>query len=350
MYKRWIMWLIALLALGLYFPIAPALADGSPPGDGGITIWGEDYAVEEDERLDGDLVVFDGDVTLKPGSRVAGSVIVWNGNVEAQGDIKGELVVSGGDIYLGDSAQVGGNVVCSWNCDLDQEDGAQVDGGIIEGVPLGEFPSEHWYGIPVPVLPSPPTFSISGAGQAVTWALNVIRGVASVLVISAVAGLAALIWPQQVMRVGRTVVESPGASLGIGLLTAFAAVALAIALLVTICLSPIAMLVALALGVAGLFGWIGVGALVGQRLMQALNVRAVAPLWAAGLGTLLITLVTTGLGVLPCLGVLGVLLTLVLGCLGLGAVALTRFGAIAHTPPAPVPPPVESPETPNINT
>ncbi|MEA3340610.1 MAG: hypothetical protein U9R15_11640, partial [Chloroflexota bacterium] len=129
-----------------------------------------------------------------------------------------------------------------------------------------------------------------------------------------------------------TVVEAPGASLGIGLLTAFAAATLAIALLFTICLSPIAMLVALALGVAGLFGWIGVGALVGQRLMQALNARTSAPLWAAGLGTLVITLVTAGLGALPCLGVLGVFLTFILGCLGLGAVVLTRFGAIPPPP------------------
>ncbi len=346
MHKRWLAWLIALLALGLYFPVAPALADGSPPGDGGITIWGEDYVLEEDERLNGDLVVFDGDVTLEPGSRVTGSVIIWDGSVEAQGAIEGELVVSGGDIYLGDSAQVNGNVVCSWDCDLDREDGAQVDGGIVEGVPVGKFHFGRWYNIPIPVPPSPPTLSISGAGQAVTWALNVIRGVASVLVISAVAGLAALIWPQQVMRVGRTVVESPVASFGIGLLTAFAAATLATALLFTICLSPIAMLILLALGAAGLFGWIGVGALVGRRLMQALNARAAAPLWAAGVGTLLITLVTAGLGVLPCLGVLGVFLTFVLICLGLGAVALTRFGTIIHTPPSPV----EAPEPSNTNT
>ncbi len=344
--KRWIIWLIALLALGLCFSPAPALAEGSPPGDGGITVWGEDYTLEEGERLDGDLVVFDGDATLEPGSRVAGSVIVWNGSAEVQGVIKGELVVSGGDIYLGDSAQVSGNVVCSLDCDLDREDGAQVDGNIVEGIPLGEFPFDRWHGIPVPVPPSPPNFSISGAGRALSWAFKVIRGVASVLVVSAVAGLVALIWPQQVKLVGQAVVESPGASFGIGLLTVFAAVTLAIALLVTICFSPIAVLLVLALGVTGLFGWIGVGALVGERLMQSFNARTAAPLWAAGTGTLVITLVIAGLDVLPCLGVLGMFLTCVLGCLGLGAVALTRFGTMAHTPT----PPVEAPAPSDADT
>jgi len=346
--QRWTIWLIVLLALGLLLPAAPALADGSPPGDGGITIWGEDYTLEEDERLDGDLIVFDGDVTLEPGSRVAGSVIVWNGDAHVEGVIEGELVVSGGDIYLGDSAHVEGGVVCSWNCELEREDGARVEGGIVEGVPLSGFPLDRWYGfygIPVPMVPSPPTFWVSGTGQAVTWALRVIRGVASVLVVSVVAGLVALIWPRQVTQVGRTVVASPLASLGIGLLTACAATVLIVVLLPTFCLSPIALLAALALGAAGLFGWIGIGALVGERLMCALNVRGTAPLWAAGLGTLTITLVTVGLDVLPCLCVSGVLLTIGLGCLGLGAVVLTRFGTMAYAlPPVEMGEPAGPPE------
>lgn len=339
--RRWAIWLITLLAVGLLFPLAPVLADGDPPGDGGITILGEDYTLKEDEWLAGDLVVFNGDVTLEAGSRVEGSVVVWNGNAEVEGTIEGELVVSGGSIYLGDSAYVEGGVVCSWDCELEREDGARVDGGIVEGVPPSGFPFDHWHNFPIPTLPS---YQVSGAGQVVNWALGVIRGAASVLVVAAVAGLVTLIWPQQVAQVGQTVIGSPGASFGIGLLTAFAGAALIVVLLLTICLSPAAVLAALVLGVAGLFGWIGVGVLVGERLMQALNVREAAPLWTAGLGTLLITLVTAGLGLLPCLGVLAIPLIVGLSCLGLGAVVLTRFGATPYTPFSPAPLPVEPPE------
>ncbi|MBU0702697.1 MAG: hypothetical protein KKC18_02395 [Chloroflexi bacterium] len=338
MRRQWIIWLIVLLAGGLLLPAAPALADGDPPG---VTIWGEDYILLEGEQIDGDLVVIDGNVTLEAGSRVAGSVVVWNGNAEAEGAIEGELVVSGGDIYLGDSAHVEGGVVCSWDCELEREDGARVDGGIVEGVPLSGLPFDRWHKFPIPALPS---YQVSGVGQVVNWALGVVRGVASVLVVAVVAGLVSLIWPRQVAQVGQTVIASPGASFGIGLLTAFAGAALIVVLLLTICLSPAAVLAALALGVAGLFGWIGVGVLVGERLMQALNVRKAAPLWTAGLGTLLITLVTAGLGVLPCLGVLGIPLIVGLGCLGLGAVVLTRFGVTPYTPSSPALLPVEPPE------
>jgi hypothetical protein len=351
MNRRWLIWLVGLLAAGLLlFPATPTLADGSPPGDDGVVIWNEDYTLEEDEQLDGDLVVFNGDVTLKTGSHVEGSVIVWNGSADVEGAVGGDLVVSSGDIYLGDDAQVEGDVVCTWNCHLEQEEGARVGGGIIEGIPMPGFRFEDRRGFPIPV-PSLPTFWVSDAGQVLGWVLRAIRGVASILVVATVAGLVALIWPQQTAQVGRVVVEAPWPSFGIGLLTAVAAVVLIVALLFTICLSPVAALAALALGAAGLFGWICIGALVGERLLQAINARETAPLWASGLGTLLITLISAGLSVALCLAPLGWALVFVLGGLGLGAVVLTRFGTMAYEPSRPVPPPppveaVEPPEPP----
>jgi hypothetical protein len=331
MHRRWFIGLTALLAAVLLLPTAPAQAAGGPPGDDGVVIWNEDYTLGEGEQLDGDLIVFSGNATLEAGSRVTGSVIIWNGSAEVAGTVEGDLVVSGGDIHLDDSAQVEGDVVCSWNCDLEQEEGARVDGGVIEGIPLRGLRFERLRDAPARI-PSLRSIWTSGTGQVLDWTLRVIRRVITVLVVAAVAGLVALIWPHQTAQIGRTVIEAPWPSFGIGLLTVVAATALIIALALTICLSPAAALVALALGAAGLFGWIGVGAQVGERLLQALNVREIAPLWAAGLGTLLITLVGMGLSVAFCLALLGWLVILVLGCLGLGAVVLTRFGTMAYVP------------------
>jgi hypothetical protein len=36
MRRRWVIWLITLLAVGLLFPVAPALADGDPPAEPGL--------------------------------------------------------------------------------------------------------------------------------------------------------------------------------------------------------------------------------------------------------------------------------------------------------------------------
>jgi hypothetical protein len=341
MRRRRFIWLMVLLAVGLLLPATPALAGDGPPGDDGIIIWNEDYTLEEGESLDGDLVVFNGDVTLEAGSRVEGSVIVWNGSADVKGTVEGDLVVSSGDICLDDDAWVQGSVVCSWACELEQEEGARVDGGIVEGIPFEGLKLDRWRGLPIPI-PQLTTFWVSGPGVVLDWMLGVIRSAVSILVVAAVAGLVALVWPRQVTQVGQAVVKAPAASFGIGLLTVLAAVLLAIALALTICL-PLIFVAALV--AAGLFGWICIGALVGEELFKALNTRETAPLWTAGLGTLVITLVTAGIDVIPCLGLLGLLLTFVVGCIGLGAVVLTRFGSTAYVPSSPLPPPVEAPKT-----
>jgi hypothetical protein len=325
-------WLTLLLAVGLLLPAAPVLANASPPEDDGIVVWNEDYTLEEGERLNGNLVVFNGDVTLEIDSYVNGSVITWNGSAEVEGTVNGDVVVSSGDIYLGDGALVEGNVVCSWDCDLEQAEGARVEGVYTEGDPLKGLYIDPRNGIPIPSIPSPARFWVSGPGRVFSWGLKLIRNVAAVLVVAAVAGLVALIWPDPTARIGRALIEAPGQSLGIGLLTSTAATMLIVVLAVTVCLSPIAALAALALGAAGLLGWIGIGAVIGERLLQALDVRGIAPLWAAGLGTLLISLIGGGLSSAFCLAPLGWLIIVILGCLGLGAVVLTRFGTLAYVP------------------
>ena len=339
--------LVMLLIASVLLPVTPVLADDNLPDDG-VVIWNEDYTLGEGETLDGDLVVFNGDVTLKEGSRVRGDTVVWNGEASVQGVVEGALVVSGGDIFLGEDARVDEDVVCTWNCDIERQDGARVGGQIVEGLPLRGLPFEHledWIRIP-PEMPASP-FWFSSMEDVLRWILKMIRRAITVLVIAVLGGLVAMIWPQPTEQVGRTILDHPGSSLGFGLLTMIAATALIVALAITICLSPAAMLVALALGAAGLFGWIAVGALIGERMLKAIKVNEIAPLWSAGLGTLVITLISVGLGAAFCLAPLGWLLTFALGWLGLGAVVLTRFGTIPYTPepreqPAPSARPVES--------
>jgi len=131
------------LLVGLLLPAVPALAASETPDDG-VVIWNEDYTLAKDEVLDGDLVVFNGDVTLESGSRVRGNVVIWNGNAEASGLVGGNLVISNGEIQLGEDAHVEGDVVCSWNCDIQREEGARVGGDIIEGPTLQGFPFADW--------------------------------------------------------------------------------------------------------------------------------------------------------------------------------------------------------------
>lgn len=334
MYKRMLVWLTMIVLGGLLLPVTAVTAASERPDDG-VVIWNEDYSLAEDEELDGDLLVFNGDATLESGSRVQGNVVVWNGSADVDGIVEGNLVASNGNIRLEESARVRGDVVCSWNCGIEQEEGARVEGDIVEGVSLRGFPFIPWgdsgLRIRIPVSEPQPLWQ-SGPEQLLRWIFRILRRVVTVLVVAAIGGVVALIWPEATAQVGHAVFDTPGTSVGVGLLTIVAATALIIALTITICLSPAAALVALALSAAGLFGWVAIGARVGKRLLQALDAREVAPLWTASLGTLIVTLITVGLSSAFCLSPLGWLLTFVIGCFGLGAVVLTRFGTMPYVP------------------
>ena len=324
---------LGLVMVVVLLPGGPARANGGPP-EGGVVRWNEDYILERDALLDGDLVVFGGSATLETGSVVEGTVVVWGGDAEIDGTVAREVVVSSGDVFLGANAVIQGAVVCSWGCDIEREEGSQVHGDTIEDMPSFSLGPEYWLNQQWTSLdePSHRTPWVSGVTRVLGVAVRAARSIAGVLVVAIVAGLVALLWPGPTNRVSRTASKAPWPSIGVGLLTAFAATALVVALAVTVCLSPVALLAALAVSAGGLFGWIAIGALVGERLLEALKARQITPLWAASLGTLLITVVSSGLRLVRCVGVFGWMLMLALGCLGLGAVVLTRFGTTQYTP------------------
>ena len=326
---------VLAIAVALLLAATPAAAKGSLP-DEGITVFNEDYTLAAGDRVEGDLVVVNGDVTLEIASRVEGSVFVWSGDVEVEGTVESDVVVTQGDLYLGDDAIVEGDVVCSWSCDLDREDGAHVDGNVVEGVPIS-LPRIVSEGGPELRVPATTGALDSGMRSWLNWLFRVLRAFASVVVLAIVAGLVAAILPRHTAQVGRTALAAPGHSVGIGILTVIAGVMLIVGLAVTICFSPLAIAVGLALGAGSLLGWIGIGALVGGRLLQAAKAREPAPMWTAALGTLLMSMVTMFVGAVgvPCLDVIASVVSAIVGFIGLGAVVLTRFGTRPYEPKRP---------------
>ncbi|MBN1976569.1 MAG: polymer-forming cytoskeletal protein [Anaerolineae bacterium] len=327
MAKRRLMRITALLALALLLPVTPALADDGPPDGDGITIWNEDYTVEAGDTVEDDLTVFNGDLTVEAGGTVEGAVVVLNGNATIEGDVEGDLTVVGGDIYLGENAWVEGDVVCSWNCDLDQEAGAKVEGSIIEGA----FP--EWQRFPVSP-PHPMNIRFPEADAVFDPLMTFVRNVLSAFVVAAIAVLLTLLLPPQTARVGQTMVKAIWPSLGYGVLTAFAAGTTIVLLALTICFAPIAIVAGIVLLAAGLYGWICFGAVVGQRLLKAFKAQDVPPVLAAGLGTLItslvVALIDTGANLVCCLAPLVWTTVFALGCASLGAVVLTRFGTQSY--------------------
>jgi hypothetical protein len=307
-----------LLALLLIAPAGPVLANGGE----GMVIFGKDFTLESGEELDGDLAVFGGDVLLEEDSFVNGTVFIMGGSATVAGEVDDELVVFGGDVKLKSTAFIGSDVI-AWGGQVERAEGAVVKGNVSEGVTTRLFQGPRI----VRVAPLPPTPSMvpleTGSKFFFSTMMDIFKTIITALALMALSLLVVLFLPKQTETVAQAVLAAPLPSLGIGFLTAVVAVGLTALLAITICLLPIALSIGLITTVAGFFGWIAVGLLVGQKLLEGLQVREPAPLVAVVIGVLLTSLISA----LPCLGFfvfLGVL------SLGLGGVALTRFGTMSY--------------------
>jgi hypothetical protein len=315
--------LACLLALVLLFSATPVFADG----DGGRIIFGESFTLESGEEMDGDLVILGGSVVLERGSRVDGNVVVMGGSARVAGEVRDDVVVFGGNVVLRSTAVVDGDLITIGG-NVQREAGAVVRGSEVEGFEFEGFPLPRF--TRVYTYRWPDWFS---------FIFDVFKAIFVALALAALGLLVVLFWPKQTEVVRQAILYAPLPSGGVGLLTAVVAVALMVLFAITICLSPVALLLLVATLVAGIFGWIAVGLLVGQELLEAFKVRGITPMIAVVVGILLISL----LGAIPCLGTL---VAIVVGCVGLGAVVLTRFGTqtyplrtvVPPTPPVPVEP------------
>jgi hypothetical protein len=317
---------IAALALAL-----PATAMAAGPEDTKV-IMGSSYTLLTGETLDSDLLVLGGNADLEAGSLVIGSVFVLGGNINIAGEVTGDLGVLGGNVDLASTAVVRGGVG-SVGGNIDRASGAVIEGdvspnfGLDIDAPVPGFPT----GIRIPAMPN--FFSVSPLISGLWFLFRV-------LVLAGLAALVVMFWPEPIQRVADAAIGQPLPAGGLGLLTVIAGPVLLLVLLITILLAPLT-LVGFVLGVAAVaFGWIALGYEVGRRFVEAMKAEMPEPVVAA-LGTLLLSLVAGGIGFIPCVGFL---LVLVVISLGLGAVMLTRFGsqpylgAVKASVPAPVEP------------
>jgi hypothetical protein len=302
--------------------LLPATALARDVGEDKI-VFGGTYTLESGEVLNGNLIIFGGAVSLEEGSVVRGDVVLFGGSLDAQGEVTGSVIGIGGLVDLGATALVAKDVV-SLGANLDQSAGAIVEGQITPGFsgPLTfDFPQAASF--PRLNVSVNPFFALMWfALRAFLWA--------------AVAVILALILPRQLDAVSNAAVGQPLIAGGLGLLTAVIAPLILILLLVTICLSPLSFIGFLILLVAWGLGLIALGLELGQR-MAIMFKRDWAPALSAGVGTLLLILVLNGLSeLIPCVGWL---FPAIAGCVGLGAVLLTRFGTQPYRISAPPPPP-----------
>lgn len=308
-----------LLAWLLMAPAKPVWADG---GEGAV-VFGGDFTLESGKELDGDLVVFGGNVVLEEDSFVKGAVFIMGGDATVAGEVRDELMVFGGAVELKSTAVIGSDVM-AWGGHIQRAEGAVVKGRVMEGTAMGfprGFRFSRVFRFPLIVPNMVPLEAGTRFFFNTIW--GIFKAIVTALALMALGLLVVLFLPRQTMMVTQALLAAPLPSLGVGFLTLVVAIGLTTLLTITICLSPIALFTALATIAAALFGWIAVGLLVGQKLLEGLKAPTLTPLLAVVVGVLLLALSSA----LPCLGPL-VLLGVV--SLGLGGVVLTRLGTMPY--------------------
>ena len=321
----------ALLVTAMLISVAvvPAFAQGT---GGDQVVFGGSYTVRSGEVLRGDLAVFGGSANIEEGGAVRGDVVLAGGSLDVAGTVNGDIAVFGGSVDLVSTAVVTGDIV-RFGGSLDVAPGAVVRGNTREG---GSFDLPGiWQGrFALPFFarsaPERPDFGGSAGGWLVAAFLAMVRAVAMTAALGALALVVALIWPRGIERMGRAGEKAPFMALAVGALTWLVGLSLVAITAITICLIPLAILLALVLVVAAILSWIVTGWWVGRKLLALLHLNRPTTVLEATIGTVLVVGVYFLIGIIPCVDfIYGALVA----SFGVGAIALTRFGTRPYPPP-----------------
>lgn len=331
------LFILFVLLVSIFLFSGSTLAQG-PDNDGQVVIGGS-YHLASGETLGGDLVLFGGQATLEENSTVNGDSLVIGGSLDVSGKITGSITIIGGLVTLKDTAVVNGDINTVGGA-LKQSDKAVVHGKISQN-------SGDQFNInPDTIIPNLPNFTTNSpkswfAGLQPVW--DVFGVFFRAIALAILAAVLMLFMYNPTNRVAKSIVDQPGISFGMGLLTIIVTPALLIILVITIILIPLSLIGLLVLALAYLFGWIAVGLELGNRLEVLFKVSW-APAVRAGIGTLLLTLVGSLVGLIPCIGWL---LPFLVGIIGLGGVLLSQFGTRFYGQNLPPSRPAYSPATPS---
>lgn len=323
---------LCLVVLVFALAAGPVVADN---GEDARVILGESFTLHSGEVLSQDLVAFGGDLVLEEDSLVNGDVVLLGGSLSASGKVNGDVVAIGGRLVLNSGALINGDLVALGS--LERAPGAQVRGSTVRGWDLDLRGLERLEGLEaLRRLPTRVRLYDWSVGTWSGWGYQAFRFIMTTLALMAIGVLVTLFIPKQTAQVAQTMVRAGLPSLGVGVLTFMVAV-LATPVLIVICIGiPVAIALWLAGSLAVLFGWLAAGLLVGRRVFEGFKTVETAPMLEIATGAAILSL----LSAVPCVGPL---LTLLVGCWGLGAVVLARCGTVPYPPPKPVTSPPASP-------
>jgi hypothetical protein len=286
------------------------------------------------DRRSGDQVRIGRDVAVAEGEVIDGDVVAVGGAVRVDGEVRGDVVAVGGSATLGPRARVDGDVTVVGGR-LNRDPGAEVSGKAQE-VSLGGIDFDRWSWRRNPVG--------MWWGSMLGSAFAFVGTLARVAVLCFLAVLVVLFGREYMERAGAVASASSVKAGAVGLLAQILFLPLlvitCVVLVITIVGIPLLLLLPfaiLAVAIVALVGFTGVAHRVGGIAASRFGWQQQNPYTVTVIGVLILMLpvllsrlVSLGGGVMfpmaVVLGIVGFLTEYVAWTIGLGAVALTRFG------------------------
>lgn len=269
---------------------------------------GDVYVLKKHQKIDGDVAGIGTTLIIEDGALVMGDITLIGSTLDLEGRVAGDLNIFAGSSVIRDTAILTGDLN-QLVTTADIEPKALVSGAIntyvfpsVRGVPTGEEVVDLFSWL------RPQRILLFKFGQVLAMML------VTLIVIS--------LFTEPTLKVTRAIRCNLPAAWGAGLLSYIAAPIISVALIITICLSPVGLLVLVAFLLSLLWGWVALATIIGNQVKIWLKldwgVQVSAILGAAifGISTALISFI-------PCLGFF---INMVIASFGLGGVLLSRFG------------------------
>jgi hypothetical protein len=269
---------------------------------------GDMYILKKNERIAGNISGVGTTLIIRQGALVTGDISVIGGTLEIDGTVEGNVNVFAGYAKLGDTAVIKGSLNQIFN-QTDISPQAVVNGKI------------NTFVIPVSADQNlgKDVINLLEWLKPGFWLLLQSLRIVALLIFTLIA---TALFNQPTFSVIAAVRKNPAVAWGAGLLTIFSLPVISLVLIVTICLSPIGLIMLLALLISVVWSWAVISNMVGIQLTKWLHLQ-----WSvegtAVFGALLVGIAISAITLIP---IVGFFINTLFCSIGVGGILLSRFG------------------------
>ena len=268
---------------------------------------GDIYHLNSGRVIDGNIFGIGTTLIIESGSTIKGNINAIACTLEISGLVEGDINVIAGSSRILSEAHIKGNINQLYQQAIISPQ-SQIDGEI------------NTFTIPIP-LSTPISKIVNFATEWVKPVNWIILQLLRTITYSLISMLAIIIGKRVFIHFADSIQTNIAISWGTGFLAIIAIPIAVLLLIITICLSPIGLLLLLTFALAILFGWIALAAVFGKMLCAWLNINLRAELQIF-CGAFLLGTITSVLGWIPCIGWL---ISTTIGTIGLGGVILSAI-------------------------